>query len=94
MANKPLMVEAVSVEVLLKGEALAEQVHVLHPLRDVPQRDAVKVYANGEWHDAALVVREDLRPGDVLQGPAIIAEKMPRPSSSLVGRRGCLLLTI
>ena len=69
------MVEAVSVEVLLKGEALAEQVHALHPLRDVPQRDTVKVYANGEWRDAALVVREDLRPGDVLQGPAIIAEK-------------------
>ena len=75
MANKPLMVEAVSVEVLLKGETLAEQVHALHPLRDVPQRDTVKVYANGEWRDAALVVREDLRPGDVLQGPAIIAEK-------------------
>jgi 5-oxoprolinase (ATP-hydrolysing) len=75
MANKPLMVEAVSVEVLLKGEALAEQVHALHPLRNVPQRDTVKVFANGEWRDAALVVREDLRPGDVLQGPAIIAEK-------------------
>ena len=75
MANKPLMVEAVSVEVLLKGEALAEQVHALNTLRDVPQRDTVKVYANGEWRDAALVVREDLRPGDVLQGPAIIAEK-------------------
>ena len=75
MANKPLIVEAVSVEVLLKGEALAEQVHALHPLRDVPRRDTVKVYANGEWRDAALVVREDLRPGDVLQGPAIIAEK-------------------
>jgi 5-oxoprolinase (ATP-hydrolysing) len=75
MANKPLMVEAVSVEVLLKGEALAEQVHALHPLRNVPQRDTVKVYANSEWREAALVVREDLRPGDVLQGPAIIAEK-------------------
>ena len=75
MANKPLMVEAVSVEVLLKGEALAEQVHALHPLRDVPKRETVKVYANGEWRDAALVVREDLRPGDLLQGPAIIAEK-------------------
>ena len=75
MANKPLMVEAVSVEVLLKGEALAEQVHALHPLRNLPQRDTVKVYANGEWRDAALVVREDLRPGDLLQGPAIIAEK-------------------
>jgi len=75
MANKPLMVEAVSVEVLLKGEALAEQVHALHPLRDVPRRETVKVYVNGEWRDAALVVREDLRPGDLLQGPAIIAEK-------------------
>jgi len=75
MANKPLMVEAVSVEVLLKGEALAEQVHALHPLRDVPRRETVKVYVNGEWRDAALVVREDLRPGDLLQGPAIITEK-------------------
>ena len=75
MANKPFMVEAVSVEVLLKGEALAEQVHALHPLRDVPKRETVKVYANGEWRDAALVVRDDLRPGDLLQGPAIIAEK-------------------
>ena len=75
MANKQLMVEAVSVEVLLRGEALAEQVHALHPLRDVPKRESVKVYANGEWRDAALVVRDDLRPGDLLQGPAIIAEK-------------------
>jgi len=75
MTNKPLMVEAVSVEVLLKGEALAEPVHALHPLREVPQRETVKVYANGAWRDAALVVREDLRPGDLVQGPAIIAEK-------------------
>ena len=75
MANKPLMVEAVSVEVLLKGEALAEPVHALHPLREVPQRETVKLFANGAWHDAALVVREDLRPGDLVQGPAIIAEK-------------------
>ena len=75
MTNKPLMVEAVSVEVLLKGEALAEPVHALHPLREVPQRETVKVFANGAWRDAALVVREDLRPGDLVQGPAIIAEK-------------------
>ena len=60
---------------MLKGEALAEQVHALNPLRDVPRRETVKVYVNGEWRDAALVVREDLRPGDLLQGPAIIAEK-------------------
>ena len=75
MANKPLMVEAVSVEVLLKGEALAEPVHALHHLREIPQRETVKVFANGAWRDAVLVVREDLRPGDLVQGPAIIAEK-------------------
>jgi 5-oxoprolinase (ATP-hydrolysing) len=75
MTNKPLMVEAVSVEVLLKGEALAEPVHAMHPLREVPQRETVKVFANGAWREAALVVREDLRPGDLVQGPAIIAEK-------------------
>jgi 5-oxoprolinase (ATP-hydrolysing) len=28
-----------------------------------------------EWQGAALVVREDMRPGDVIDGPAIIAEK-------------------
>jgi len=28
-----------------------------------------------QWQDAALVVREDLRPGDVIDGPAIIAEQ-------------------
>jgi 5-oxoprolinase (ATP-hydrolysing) len=33
------------------------------------------MYSGGAWHDTALVVREDLRPGDVVAGPAIIAEK-------------------
>jgi 5-oxoprolinase (ATP-hydrolysing) len=33
------------------------------------------MYSGGQWHDAALVVREDLQPGDIIPGPAIIAEK-------------------
>jgi 5-oxoprolinase (ATP-hydrolysing) len=33
------------------------------------------MYCGGQWQDAALVVREDLQPGDVITGPAIIAEK-------------------
>ncbi|HEY0201968.1 MAG TPA: hydantoinase B/oxoprolinase family protein, partial [Burkholderiaceae bacterium] len=32
-------------------------------------------YSGGQWNEAALVVREELRPGDVIDGPAIIAEK-------------------
>ncbi|HZA92667.1 MAG TPA: hydantoinase B/oxoprolinase family protein, partial [Gemmatimonadales bacterium] len=34
-----------------------------------------RMYSGARWHDAALVVREDLRAGDVIAGPAIIAEK-------------------
>jgi 5-oxoprolinase (ATP-hydrolysing) len=31
-------------------------------VREVPRRETVPVYSGGQWHDAALVVREDLRP--------------------------------
>ncbi|WP_342130469.1 hydantoinase B/oxoprolinase family protein [Hydrogenophaga sp. OTU3427] len=75
MSGKPLVVEAVSVEAVLPGDAPAEPVLPLHPPREVPRRDTVRVYTEGAWFDAALVVREDLRPGDLIPGPAIVAEK-------------------
>ena len=80
MPGKALIVEAVSVEALLAGEAAAEHAQPLLPARAVPRRDTVRVYttaADGAagWHDAPLIVREDLRPGDVIDGPAIVAER-------------------
>ena len=80
MQGKALVVEAVSVEAVIAGDAPQEETLALHPPREVPRRATVRVYTegtNGEdgWHDAALVVREDLRPGDEIEGPAIIAEK-------------------
>jgi 5-oxoprolinase (ATP-hydrolysing) len=80
MQGKALVAEAVSVEAVLPGDAPEEAVLAVHPQRDVPRRDTVKVYAANalgvaQWQDAALVVREDMRPGDVIDGPAIIAEK-------------------
>ncbi|OYU13310.1 MAG: 5-oxoprolinase [Comamonadaceae bacterium PBBC1] len=80
MQGKALVVEAVSVEAVLPGDAPEEAVHVLNAEREVPRRDTVRVYAANaqgvaEWQEAALVVREDMRPGDVIDGPAIIAEK-------------------
>ena len=33
------------------------------------------MYAEGSWHDAHLVVREELQAGDLVDGPAIIAER-------------------
>jgi 5-oxoprolinase (ATP-hydrolysing) len=75
MQGKRLVVEAVSVEAVVAGEAPAEARHALHPEREAPRRDTVRMYSGGRWHEAALVVREDLRPGDVITGPAIIAEQ-------------------
>jgi 5-oxoprolinase (ATP-hydrolysing) len=75
MKGKGMMVEAVSVEAVVAGDAPAEPRHEVHAVREVPSRETVRMYSGGQWHDAALVVREDLRPGDVIPGPAIIAEK-------------------
>ncbi len=80
MQGKGLVVEAVSVEAVVPGDAPVEPRHALQPEREVPRRSTVRMYTGGVdgvpvWHDAALVVREDLRPGDVIPGPAIIAEK-------------------
>jgi 5-oxoprolinase (ATP-hydrolysing) len=75
MQGKALMVEAVSVESVIAGDAPAEPHQALQPAREAPRRETVRMYSGGQWHDAALVVREDLRPGDLITGPAIIAEK-------------------
>ena len=75
MQGKRLMVEAVSVEAVIAGDAPAEANYRLSAPRDVPRRETVRLYHEGQWHEAALVVREDLRPGDEIPGPAIIAEK-------------------
>jgi 5-oxoprolinase (ATP-hydrolysing) len=75
MQGKGLVVEAVSVEAVVAGDAPVEPRHATHEPREVPRRETVRMYSGGRWHDAALVVREDLRPGDIISGPAIIAEK-------------------
>ncbi len=75
MQGKGLVVEAVSVEAVVAGDAPVEPRHATHEAREVPRRETVRMYSGGQWHDAALVVREDLQPGDIIPGPAIIAEK-------------------
>lgn len=80
MEGKRMVVEAVSVEAVLPGDAPAEPRLPLSPVRQTPTRGTVRMFTTGvdgqaAWHDAAMVVREDLRAGDVLEGPAIIAEK-------------------
>ena len=80
MAGKALMVETVSVEAVVKGDAAFEPSQPVPAQRQVSVKATVRMYTagsdgNARWWPAGLYVREDLQPGDLMPGPAIIAEK-------------------
>ena len=88
MRGKRMMVEAVSVEAVVPGEAPAEPRHEVHAAREVPRRETVRMYSGGQWHDAALVVREDLRPRRCHRRARPSSPSRTRPPwSSPAGRR-------
>src|SRR5467141_663054 len=72
MPGKPLIVEAVSVEAIAPGEVHAEEkTREGKPGKPV---ESIRVFTGGKWHAAPLYRREDLGPGERIEGPAIIAE--------------------
>lgn len=76
MSDKPMIIEAISVEAIGLSADNAEIIEDL-PARDGPLQasDYVRLFSGGKWHQTALYLREDTRPGDIIHGPAIIAEK-------------------
>ncbi|GAA5234785.1 5-oxoprolinase [Verticiella sediminum] len=74
MPDRPLVVETISVEARGGGEALDEQVAPRQRAGALQPRETVRMYSAGAWRDTPLYVREDMLPGDVLDGPAIISE--------------------
>ena len=74
MQGKALVVEAVSVEAISGGDAPLEPLLAVHEPRETPADSMVRMFADGAWTDAPLVVRASMRGGDQLTGPAIIAE--------------------
>jgi 5-oxoprolinase (ATP-hydrolysing) len=83
--EKALIVEAVSVEVIGKTEHVADPELEAEP-RTAPLRPraTAPMWAAdggaGAWRDAPLHDRADLRPGDRIDGPAIVVE----PNSTIV----------
>jgi 5-oxoprolinase (ATP-hydrolysing) len=75
MHGKPLIVEAVSVEAIGPSDAPQETAPARPPRHgQLHPSETVRVFSHGAWRDAGLYQREDTRPGDVIQGPSIIAE--------------------
>lgn len=76
MPDRALVIEAVSVEAVGAGERYDEGSSGGEPAPYKPQPDApVRMYSAGAWLEAGLFVRESLKAGATINGPAIIAEK-------------------
>ena len=71
--NKPLIIEAMEVEAVGKGAEIKEERHALDDRQIRPLRTE-RVFSGGKWHDAAIYQREELRPGNIAMGPALIIE--------------------
>ena len=100
MRDKPVMVEAVSVEVTsapgVSGGDLATVAAA--GITAPPPAARVAMFTGGGWADVDLLPRSALRPGRVVRGPALIAEDFattvvePGWQAAVTGR-GDLLLT-
>ena len=75
MQQRGLVIEAVSVEAIGKGEAVVENA-AMQTLRSTPltAKGTARMYSGGAWRAAPLYSRSEMRPGDVIGGPAIITE--------------------
>jgi N-methylhydantoinase A len=63
-----------------------------------PGRPDRPVFAQGKWHQAHVVMRHQLAPGDTLTGPALVEEPdsttyVPPDFGLDVDGSGCLVLT-
>jgi 5-oxoprolinase (ATP-hydrolysing) len=72
--SKSLVVEAISVEAIGGG---SKPPRTEKPLTDVPLPEPSRrthFFSDGKWHDAVAYSREQLAPGHVVGGPALILE--------------------
>ncbi|HSV30210.1 MAG TPA: hydantoinase B/oxoprolinase family protein, partial [Candidatus Omnitrophota bacterium] len=74
MDGRPLVVEAVSVEVSGGGERRDELEMALRRTTPLAPRHQGRVFTDGAWVDCPVYDRADLVPGDTLDGPAIVTE--------------------
>jgi 5-oxoprolinase (ATP-hydrolysing) len=80
--DKPLVIEAVTVEAIGEAADLAEGT-VPTAARDEAEIEVAQTadfYSDGHWHSARFVNRDSMRPGDTLTGPAVLVE----PHTSIV----------
>ncbi len=81
--TKALVVEAVEVEAV-GGGAKFEEAAAAEQAGEPVAAERTRFFAKGQWHDAAIVRREAIKPGQSVSGPAIIIE----PNQTVVVEEG------
>jgi len=75
MPSRALVIEAISVEALGRSEAPPETIVDGAARGGEPApSERVRMFGNGEWRDTGIHLRVDVKPGDIIRGPAIVAE--------------------
>ncbi|MGZ5854641.1 MAG: hydantoinase/oxoprolinase family protein, partial [Xanthobacteraceae bacterium] len=72
--SKQLVIEAVSVEAVGGGAKFREKAIATRRRKLPPPAQRTRFYSGGKWHKAGLFIRDQLRTGDAVSGPAIIVE--------------------
>jgi 5-oxoprolinase (ATP-hydrolysing) len=98
MPDKTIIAEAVSVEVTGAQEDLAADTTDRSAQEEGAEPERVRMFTRGAWAAVDLFMRADLKPGQAVDGPAIIAEELAttvvEPGwRAVVTDRGDLLLS-
>ncbi|MGW9331877.1 hydantoinase B/oxoprolinase family protein [Bosea sp. NPDC055594] len=81
--TKALVVEAVEVEAVGGGARFEEALAREGAGEPVPA-ERTRLFSQGRWHDAAIIRREAMKPGQNIAGPAIVIE----PNQTVVVEEG------
>ncbi len=71
--DKAIMVESLEVEAVGGGADIVEPIHALADDEPLPHTDA-RVYTEGAWQAAHVFLRDGLKPGHTVPGPALVIE--------------------
>ena len=78
VADRALVVEAATVEVIAASNVLAADIELAVADRDFGPEvtGAAPMFTGGRWHDATLTRRDRLEPGARVEGPALVTEEL------------------
>ena len=72
--GKPIEIEALEVTALGGGERPQEAEAPAAGASSSPRKTS-RLFTGGAWHDASILHRDEMRPGEIVAGPALIIEK-------------------